>query len=133
MSNDGSEPVKIPGVNMDDWSLAGMARQIHATAREKGWWPSRREEQRTFGDLIALCHSELSEALEAFRDTSVSNPRVLYYGPDGKPEGVPSELADVIIRVLDMCEWYHIDIEDAVRTKMEYNTRRAYRHGGKRI
>lgn len=33
-----------------------------------------------------------------------------YYGDDGKPEGIPSELADVILRILDMCAHYRIDI-----------------------
>ena len=43
--------------------LKALQKEAHAIAREKGWW----DEPRTFGDLIALVHSELSEALEVYR------------------------------------------------------------------
>jgi NTP pyrophosphatase (non-canonical NTP hydrolase) len=49
-----------------------------------------------------------------------------------KPIGIPSELADIIIRILDISGAYGVDIEDAVRTKMEFNETREVRHGGKR-
>ena len=52
-------------------------------------------------------------------------------GHFGKMEGIPSELADVIIRVLDMCEHYGIDIEAALKEKHEFNKTRPYKHGGK--
>jgi NTP pyrophosphatase (non-canonical NTP hydrolase) len=48
-----------------------------------------------------------------------------------KPEGIPSELADVIIRVLDMCGALGIDIAAALADKMAFNETRPYRHGGK--
>lgn len=49
-----------------------------------------------------------------------------------KPEGIPSELADIIIRVLDTCGWLQIDIAAAIADKMAYNSQRPHRHGGKR-
>jgi NTP pyrophosphatase (non-canonical NTP hydrolase) len=52
--------------------------------------------------------------------------------PHLKPEGIPSELADILIRVLDVCGFHQIDIAGAVADKMAYNETRAYRHGGKR-
>jgi NTP pyrophosphatase (non-canonical NTP hydrolase) len=49
----------------------------------------------------------------------------------GKPEGIPIELADVIIRICDTCGQYGIDLDRAIRLKMEYNKTRPYKHGKK--
>ena len=56
----------------------------------------------------------------------------VYYGYDEKPEGIPIELADVIIRILDYCAYAGIDIDAAISEKHEYNKSRPYRHGGKK-
>jgi NTP pyrophosphatase (non-canonical NTP hydrolase) len=50
-----------------------------------------------------------------------------------KPEGIPSELADIVIRVLDIAARKGIDIEKAILEKHEYNKTRPYKHGGKKI
>ncbi len=105
------------------WLLAWEAWQ---TAQEKGW----HQPETTFGDRIALMHSELSEALEEYRNGHGYTE--VYYDGD-KPEGIPVELADVVIRVLDCCEEYGIDLYDALKIKMAYNQTRAVRHGGKRL
>jgi NTP pyrophosphatase (non-canonical NTP hydrolase) len=61
----------------------------------------------------------------------------MYYGEcnykNSKPEGIPAELADCIIRILDYCGKEGIDIEEAVKIKHQYNKTRPYRHGGKKI
>lgn len=49
-----------------------------------------------------------------------------------KPEGIPSELADILIRVLDVAAYHQMDIARAVADKMAYNETRPMRHGGKR-
>ena len=95
--------------------LNELAEEIHQTAVEKGWW----DKPRSFGEEIALIHSEVSEALQAYRV--------------GTDESIPSELADIIIRVLDTTAMHGIDIEKAVMDKMSYNKTRPYRHGGKRL
>lgn len=54
-------------------------------------------------------------------------------GPPSFPEGIPSELADVVIRVLDYCEAAGIDLEQEIIIKNEFNKTRPYKHGGKVI
>ena len=50
-----------------------------------------------------------------------------------KPEGFPSELADVIIRTFDLCAMLNIDIQKAVDEKLAYNATRGHMHGGKTV
>jgi NTP pyrophosphatase (non-canonical NTP hydrolase) len=122
--------------------LNELAKEVHQNAVNHGWW----EKEREFGSLIALMHSELSEALEEYRNGHDLNGT--YYSCSGKsgdctlgscsncihnkPEGIPVELADCIIRILDYCGKEGIDIDEAIRIKHEFNKTRPYKHGGKR-
>ncbi len=134
-------------------SISELQTEIHQTALKKGWWvaqtqianqglfdsegnytdelgePVEVKVQRSFGELIALCHSELSEALEAFREGGMETWR----GENNKPEGMFVELANCIIRILDISEHFGVNMEVVIKEKMEYNQTRPYRHGGKRI
>ena len=85
-------------------NLTELQKEAHAIAKSKGWW----DEERTFGDLIAEVHSELSEALEAYRLHELET----WPSQVGEiPLGVPYELADVVIRVADMAEWYQWNLD----------------------
>lgn len=103
-------------------TISELVKQAHENATDKGWY----DEPKTFGELIALCHSELSEALEDYRQGKGIGA-VRFSGADEKPEGIPIELADVVIRVADMCGYYGIDLEAAIKLKMEYNKTRPYK------
>ena len=112
--------------SINDW-----VNDVHTTATEKGWWEEN--DPRSFGDLTTLIHSEISEAFEEYRNNRGVNE--IYYNankPD-KPEGVPVELADVVIRVMDLCGHYGIDLEAAIALKAAYNKTRPYKHGGKKV
>jgi NTP pyrophosphatase (non-canonical NTP hydrolase) len=108
--------------------LNELAKEIYDTACEKGW----HDKPVAFGDAIANIHGELSEAFEEYRKgKGLSETYLSFDDPNGKPEGIPSEFADVIIRVLDNCHMYGIDIDLAISMKMQYNKTRPYKHGGK--
>jgi NTP pyrophosphatase (non-canonical NTP hydrolase) len=103
--------------------LMWLIEESYGTAKERGW----HDQPREAGTAIALIHSELSEALEELR----AGRQNLYFTDDGKPEGVAVELADVLIRIADLCGALKIDLAEAVLVKMAFNKTRPYRHGGK--
>lgn len=124
------------------FAIRMFSKACHVNADRHGWW----EEERNFGEMLALMHSELSEALEAWRDgddpTTISYEWPLNsagesaefdpeFGGTPKAIGVASEFADVIIRILDTCYKLNIPVAQALIEKHAYNFERPYRHGGK--
>ena len=76
-----------------------------------------------------LINGEVNEAFEEVRDGHELTET--YYRPENlaKPEGVPSELADAVIRIMDFCGKHGINLEEAIETKAAYNKTREFRHG----
>tara|TARA_Y100000310_G_scaffold305024_1_gene344781 strand:- start:2 stop:337 length:336 start_codon:yes stop_codon:yes gene_type:complete len=109
-------------------NISDLQEEAHEIAKEHGWW----EEERNIGELLALVHSEVSEALEEWREKGDNDLAHYDRFLDGTPVGFPIELADIIIRVMDMAEHLGINLDEAIQVKMAYNENRPYRHGGKR-
>jgi len=131
---------------MNDTTIRAMARLVHETAKAKGWWDdfptlchacgfyTYREpcescacgvsklrptaDERDFAlrtiTLLALVTTEVAEAIECVREGKYHE----WTRENGKPEGLPSELADV-------------DIAAAIDRKHAFNATRSVRHGGK--
>ncbi|MAH45366.1 hypothetical protein CMI37_06030 [Candidatus Pacearchaeota archaeon] len=114
--------MKDPSLNIKD-----LVEEAHSTAKGKGWW----DKEVNVGEKLALIHSEVSEALEEYRVNDVKT--VYIRDKDQKPEGFVYELADIVIRIADLCGKLDLNLEDALKTKMAFNKDRPYRHGNKKI
>jgi len=117
-------------------SLNILTMKIGATAKAKGFHDPKEREPGVIrdaspGERMMLIVTEVAEMMEAYRVSK--NPSQFYIEVDGKPEGVASEVADVIIRCLDYCDVYKIDIGTVILHKMAYNTTRSHQHGGKAL
>ena len=114
-----SETVELPSVIGPLQLLSNEIREIN---RANGWNLTQGEDWANpykVPAIIALVHSEASEALEAFRKNDKTN--------------FIEEMADVLIRVLDCVGGFESDFDAVVRAKLEKNRNRGYRHGGKRV
>lgn len=102
-----------------------VAGEIYRTAVSKGWYEKPRED----GTVVALIHSELSEALEGLRHGNPLSDKIGHAGYTQAEE----EMADAIIRIMDTAQHKGWNIPGAILSKMEYNNKRTYRHGGKQF
>lgn len=106
--------------------LQDLQKQIYDQAKKSGFWDEGTKLE-LIPEKICLMHSELSEALEEYRTVDFAVNEI--YEKHGKPEGLPIELADCVIRILDFCQAYNIDLAEAIELKMKYNATRPYKHG----
>lgn len=112
------------------YAIEALALLCYKNAKEKGFHDvSADNPPRTFGDEITLAVGELSEAFEEFRAGRGFSE--IYLREDGKPEGIPVEIADAIIRLVETAWSRGMPIGEALAYKMAYNRSRPHMHGKK--
>lgn len=119
-------------------TLNQLRDEIHEYAINKGFWDNQRET----GTLLMLCVSELAEAMEADRNGLYADLELIekdkedfidfkWSFENSIKDTFEDELADTIIRILDLCGAKGIDIEKHIELKMKYNQTRERMHGKK--
>lgn len=109
-------------------SLNELGQAFLTTSNSKGFTAGNLSIQDTVVKLM-LVVSELSEALEEIR--AGCGYTEIYYNEDHpkKPEGFPIEMADAIIRLLQLGAACGVDMDAAVALKNAYNNTRPHKHG----
>lgn len=109
-----------PDVELEFWWNA-VARDVHKTNVEKGFWDKPRNE----GEILMLIVSELAEGLENIRHGKTPDDKIPQF------KGIEAELADALIRIMDYGHGFGYDVIGALVAKRAYNKTRPFMHGKK--
>ena len=120
-----------------------LSKEIYQNARNKGFFDSK----KNIGEMLCLIHSEVSEALEADRKNMYSDwsndvPPIIQPEQLKDKEYITNfehliknnfedELADIMIRVMELAAFKGIDLEYHIKAKIRYNSLREHKHGNK--
>ena len=129
-------------------AMENLQRNLHQSSKDHGFWEG--PENNNIPTKLMLIVSEVAEAMEEHRDYGLGSElfHEVRYSGDGeitqfeqkrdssgkpllKPEGFAIEMADVVIRVMDLCERLGINLADAILIKADYNKHRPMKHGEK--
>lgn len=122
-------------------TINNLCKIVHANAIEKGFYENGKA--TNMGERIALIHSECSEALEADRNGKYSryDPFLMINIQSDKTffdeythhiKGTfEEEIADIVIRAMDMAEFKKMNLESHILAKIRYNSMREKYHGKK--
>ena len=124
-------------------SIKQLAEEMAAVNKANGWWdrydatetdPEGRVDHMVV--KLGLITTEVAEAIEEIRNYGVAaiDPDHNFDGVSGKPLGLTSEIADVIIRAIDFCSMVGItDLAEVIEKKNAYNATRGVMYGGKHV
>lgn len=129
--------------------MKNLIAKAHGTAKEKGFWDT----ERNVSEMLMLIVSEVAEAQEALRKNHYADRAIVeslahdleldrtdeefllkaLVWKSKFEENIKSsfedEIADVAIRLFDLCGGLGIDLEKHIEMKMKYNSMRGYKHG----
>ena len=123
-----------------------LSKEVHANAKAKGFF----DDEKNIGEMLCLIHSETSEALECDRKNKYYELPIIKGGLNVKEaikedsdswyktyfenavkDTFEDELADIMIRVMDLAAFKGVDLETHIKAKMRYNSLRPHKHGKK--
>jgi NTP pyrophosphatase (non-canonical NTP hydrolase) len=120
--------------------IAEMQKKISVWSKDNGWWddlPSEGPELDYYiNSKLMMIVTEIAEATEELRHFGGKNLETYFEEKAegrSKPCGFGVELADAVIRILDLAGMVGINLETLIVMKQKYNDQRPYRHGGKKV
>ena len=110
-------------------TIGELSEEVFKQNQALGWWTNLEtgedltsklgeKPKRNIPEMLCLIHSEISEATEGHRKNLMDDK--LPHRPM-----LEVELADAVIRILDMCGGLGLDLQGAIYEKLEYNANRA--------